>query len=410
MKFSSLSESQKFIVQTRLKDNDLVLVFSLPFCLLLPDGDYAVKLANDDIVNLNLSKVIPTIYDERLPYRGFKKGELDNISQLSVMFRNGGKKIDVSELPQVKEYGTVIKYFDKSGNQIIPELDPSDADQYESEMMNDLFKKRFKDIVPADYLEQHSGEAYHHGRRILINGEITRDRFGRFRYTKVKYNSTKQLHYKEEFNRAIKAVNILIDVYRQETFDYWITNVTEKEIFIYKNISEQHFQVASSTKGFSQIRPDHDLETVKEIKDELINPKPQLPYFMLMLDAQESLDRQKYFLSVIYAVTALESFVKMYLIICCNKRNFTAGVKKRLTSSGLTFLINTILRIFVTSNEFTDDLITRLEEGIKLRNKVIHQTKLDVSESEARSLLRDVKETARILACDLDKKDGEVKV
>lgn len=37
--------------------NKRVKVFSLPFCLLLPDGDYPVKLVDDDTVNLNLSKV-----------------------------------------------------------------------------------------------------------------------------------------------------------------------------------------------------------------------------------------------------------------------------------------------------------------------------------------------------------------
>lgn len=384
----------------------MVLVFSLPFCLLLPDGDYPVKFADDDIVNLNLSKVIPTVYDERLPFRGFKKGELDDISYLWVMFRNGGKKIDVTDLPKVEEYGIVTKYFNKSGKEVVPQLVRNDVDLHESEIMNESFKRKFRDTVPPEYLEQHTADSYYHGRQIIINGEITRDRFGRFRYTKVKYNSAKQLHYKDEFERAIRAVNILIDVYRQKTFDHWITNVTEKEIFIYKSISEQHSQMSYSTKGFSQTRPDHDSETVNEIKNELIDRRLEIPYFMLMLDAEQSLDHEKYFLSVIYAITALESFVKMYVIVHCKKVGISEKVEKNLTSARLTFLVTTILRIFVNSSELTEDLISKIEEGIKIRNRVIHQTKLDVSKQEARNVIQNVREMARILAIDLSRFDN----
>jgi hypothetical protein len=46
------------------------LAFSLPFCLLLPDNNYLVRLDKDDIVTLKLTKTIPQQYDERLPYRG----------------------------------------------------------------------------------------------------------------------------------------------------------------------------------------------------------------------------------------------------------------------------------------------------------------------------------------------------
>jgi uncharacterized protein (UPF0332 family) len=388
----------------------LVLVFALPFCLLLPDGDYAVKLADDDIVNLNLSKVIPIIYDERLPFRGFKKGELDNISYLWVMILgNGGKRIDVADLSKIKEHGIVTKYIDKRGKEIVPQLITDDVDVAESEIMNESFKEKFKDTVPSEFLEQHTADEYYQGRQIIINGELARDRFGRFRYTKVKYNSTKQLHYGDEFKRAIRAVNILIDVYREQTFDYWITNVTEKEIFIYKIINEHQFQMGYSIKGFSQTRPDHGLETVNKIKSEIIDPQPELPYFMLILDAEQSLDNEKYFLSVIYAITALESFVKMYVIFHCKKAGISKKVEKNLTSTSLFFLVTTILRMFVNPGDLSDELVSKIEVGIKLRNKIIHRTKLDVSEQEAGNVIKSVKEIARVLAFDLGKFDEGAK-
>lgn len=65
------------------------LVFSLPFCLLIPDGDYQVKLDKDEMVTLNLTKVTPKIFDERMPVRGFMKGELENIADLKIMGQKG---------------------------------------------------------------------------------------------------------------------------------------------------------------------------------------------------------------------------------------------------------------------------------------------------------------------------------
>lgn len=67
-----------------------MLIFSLPFCLLLPDDTYEVKLGEDDIVILKLSKVIPKTYDERLPFRGFLKGELETISRLKIFNPKSG--------------------------------------------------------------------------------------------------------------------------------------------------------------------------------------------------------------------------------------------------------------------------------------------------------------------------------
>lgn len=114
-----------------VKSSKMVLVFPLPFCLLLPDGDYPIKLGDNDIVNLNLTKVIPKIYDERLPYRGFLKGELNNISKLRIMFRNESKEIKVNDLSTLKDLGTVIKYYDKQNNEVIPQLLENDVNVHE---------------------------------------------------------------------------------------------------------------------------------------------------------------------------------------------------------------------------------------------------------------------------------------
>jgi hypothetical protein len=60
-------------------------------------------------------------------------------------------------------------------------------------------------------------------------------------------------------------------------------------------------------------------------------------------------------------------------------------------------------KIFVESNEFTEELIRKVSEGITLRNKIIHRSKLDVSEEDARSVLANVRALAAVLSKDIDK-------
>jgi hypothetical protein len=87
----------------------MTLVFSLPFCLLLPNGDYQVKLDKDETVTLNLTKVISKIFDERLPVRGFLKGELEKTASLWVINKKGpGRWANVDDLDQIDEQLSLI--------------------------------------------------------------------------------------------------------------------------------------------------------------------------------------------------------------------------------------------------------------------------------------------------------------
>ena len=97
------------------------------------------------------------------------------------------------------------------------------------------------------------GEHYH-GRQLVINTEVKKDSFGRFRYTKVLYKSSATLNMKDQFSRAIKAINRLIDLYRVETFDYWISNITENDILVYKIVSDKDPQIHFSTQGLLALK------------------------------------------------------------------------------------------------------------------------------------------------------------
>jgi hypothetical protein len=43
-----------------------IFAFNLPFCLHIPDGEYVVKLSENNTVTLRLTKIVPKAYDERM--------------------------------------------------------------------------------------------------------------------------------------------------------------------------------------------------------------------------------------------------------------------------------------------------------------------------------------------------------
>ncbi|CAN5560075.1 hypothetical protein BH18THE1_BH18THE1_22280 [soil metagenome] len=383
----------------------MTLVFSLPFCLLLPDGDYQIRMDDGETDTIHLTKIIPKVFDERLPYRGFRKGELENVSSLWI----NGKEVKAEDLPNSTEFGVVHKYVNKAGDEIIPQFTGDEVSISEPELINKVAKEKLSknDMIPNDgEFDEYSMGEHYHGRQLVINTEVKKDGFGRFRYTKVYYTTPKVLPLEERFIRAISSVNRLIDVYRVETGDYWITSITEDDIFIYKNVSDTETQMAYSMKGFTRAKKDKDAETVELIKNQLKNSEPQDPFMMLILDSQKSVNEGKNYLSVIYSIIALESLIKSCIIYYTKTKGLNEKMQNDLISQGIFFLVNTMLKIFVVSSDLTEDLIKKVSDGIILRNKIIHRSKLNVSEEDARNLLFNVRTMAEVLTRDIVRQYG----
>jgi hypothetical protein len=202
------------------------LVFSLPFCLSLPDGDYQVKIDKDEIVTLNLTKVIPKIFDERIPIQAFLKGELENIITLKIWdekFGAGGW-VSVDQLGQIREKKYVIEYKIKDNKRIVPEVDSSlierDVDISEDIQVD---AKKFAKLLndeefSPEIIDQMILQRPKYGRRLFVNAEVKKDPYGRFRYTKVRFRIDKEVGFEEQHEIALKFINILISKYREIYF------------------------------------------------------------------------------------------------------------------------------------------------------------------------------------------------
>lgn len=220
-----------------------MLIFSLPFCLLLPDDIYQVNLGENDIVTLKLSKVIPKTYDERLPFRGFLKGELENISRLKIFNPKSGFGgwIEKNQLNEIKDKIIVNEYETLDGVKIVPTVSNSTIDKdlnWDADIQQlALEELKKKGVDPDDEFfddEIDIRNIFKSGRRLILNCEINRDRYGRCRYTRIIYESSKLVHYEKEFPRAVRAINILVSLYRLSTNSHWITKVSQREFFTTK--------------------------------------------------------------------------------------------------------------------------------------------------------------------------------
>lgn len=281
-----------------------MLIFSLPFCLLLPDKEYQVKLEEGDIVTLELRKIIPKIFDERLPFRGFLKGELENISSLKIYnTKEGqGRWIDKNQINEIKDMHMVLEYKTSNGEKIVPTVSTSiierdmNWDEDIQQMAIDDMKNKKIDLEDdfsddADTIRN----VFTTGRRLYLNCEVYKDRFGRCRYTRIIYRSSKSIHYEKEFERAVRAINILISLYRLWTNSYWITKVSEREFFFYKTYDTRDSYHGWNEIGHSQFTADIDEGTVNKLEETLIDSKIQesfyrMPFFQLRLDARNAFD------------------------------------------------------------------------------------------------------------------------
>lgn len=367
------------------------LVFSLPFCLSVPDGDYELKLDNDEIVTLNLTKVIPKVYDERIPWRGFLKGELEKINFLRIWNKKGNIEWKtVNELAQIKEMKCIIEYRTKDGKEIFPESTPSiiEADVNIAEDFVEREKTESviepMDIENSECIDRESIQNVQKGRTLVINAEVKKDPFGRFRYTKIRFTSAKIRHFEEEFNAAIRAVNIFVTKYRRITQEYWIHKIREEDVFLYK--SSEEGDLCYATKGIVQVRPDHKSEIITSLCNSLVADEIDYPFFQFRLDAKNALEQASFHLAVIYSIIALESLVKTFLFFYLRKDEAEA---EKVLGGNLSYLVKVRLAAIFPTEKYKE-LTESIVNDIRLRNVIIHEGELSVSREDSERVVQDV--------------------
>jgi hypothetical protein len=308
-----------------------LFAFNLPFCLHVPDGEYVVKLSQNDAVALRLKKIVPKSYDERMGYRGIVDSDLHNICEVGIssMEQNGEQAknrsciVEPEDLSEIGEFCHVIYVKDKNGKMKIA-----------------------GSPLPAGCS---SHENFLTDKAICLNAEIKKDRLGRLRYARVEITSSDY-----PFPKVLLAVNKLIDAYRIVSKEYWLGRISEQVILFTTETALDGSSVGAAHMGIAKAQPDVSREHIGKLVELITSTYSVSTSDLLMLDAQKALDEENNALGVVYSITALESVAKQYVRKMAKDKGWS---EKKFGKLNLATLVNVVLRIVFSKNELSDDLM-----------------------------------------------------
>jgi hypothetical protein len=345
-----------------------LFAFNLPFCLHVPDGEYVVKLSQNDAVALRLKKIVPKSYDERMGYRGIAESDLHDICEVGIVSmeqngeqaKNRSRIVEPDDLSKIGEFCHVIYVKDKNGKMKIA-----------------------GSPLPAG---NSSHENFLTDRAIYFNAEIKKDRLGRLRYTSVEITSSSSDY---PFPKVLLAVNKLIDAYRIVSKEYWLGRISEQDILFTTETALDGSSVGATHIGIAKAQPDVSREHIGKLVELITSTYSLSTSHLLMLDAQKALDEENNALCVIYSITALESVTKQYVRKMAKDKGWS---EKKFRKLNLATLVNVVLRIVFNKDDLSDGLMKDFVSANALRNRIIHEATISVHKEEANKAFNTVQE------------------
>jgi hypothetical protein len=346
----------------------------LPFCLHVPDGEYVVKLSQNDVVALRLKKIVPKSYDERMGYRGIVDSDLHDICEVGIVSieqsgeqaKNRSRLVEPEDLSEIGEFCQVIHVKDKNGKMKIA-----------------------GSPLPAGYF---SHEDFLTDKAIYLNAEIKKDRLGRLRYTRVEITSHSPDY---PFPKVLLAVNKLIDAYRIISKEYWLGRISEQDILLTTETALDGSSVGAAHMGIAKAEPDIGRKHISRLVELITSSCPVSTSDLLMLDAQKALDEENNALAVVYSITALESVVKQYVRKMARDKGWP---EEKFVKLNLATLVNVVLRIIFDKLELSDGLMKDFVSANILRNRIIHEATISIKKEEASKAFNTAQELVKKLA------------
>lgn len=111
-----------------------------------------------------------------------------------------------------------------------------------------------------------------------------------------------------------------------------------------------------------------------------------------------ALFEEKYALTIVYAITALESLVKQYMEKMADQKNLTELTSKQLQNMNLFNLVTIVLRLTLGKDKLPDNLVKDFIDANRLRNQIIHKAVMNVSKDDAEKAFSVVQRLITILS------------
>jgi len=134
-----------------------------------------------------------------------------------------------------------------------------------------------------------------------------------------------------------------------------------------------------------------DYLKIKELAD---SPKIMLKYLPdeLLLRATSFLQEENFRMAILEAVTALEIVVSSTIREFGHKRGISEKkIKKLIRDAGLTGNLDVVLRLLIPDDLPSKDIMSGCKGAIKIRNAIVHEGRLSVSEKEAKGAIDNIR-------------------
>ena len=401
MEEGELSELKK---REHNKGAKIKIIFPLPFCLYLKDGEYIINQNGEEIV-LSLEKKNPETFDSRLGIELLKPDKIeDNKEYLAVRVSNvveESKKtytLTRHDLEKLKTKKDIMYLLDKKPEKLIKgsELKAIKEGYW---IIGTVSEER--NFVPPPCV-------------LYMNCERRDDRRGFFRYTEVavlmaheRTNVMDSNFWGNIMDRSLNAINRLIEVYRYMTGDYYVERLTKEDINVVRKHGEMEIylnneKITQPWEMYPKLVPFIEVkngDVHRKLKEFLVKDI-QIPIVdHLLLNAKDFLQKENYKMAIIESVTALEptveDFVKNKLSSMKISNNKIDGFMEKVTLSPR---VGVMLKLFVDPNQFKHTIIDEISSTIKIRNKIVHEERIRVDKGEAEKAVKNIENLINFLA------------
>lgn len=223
--------------------------------------------------------------------------------------------------------------------------------------------------------------------------EPIRDRWGIEAHSDVEVYTDKNFEDVEEAeNFAIQVINRFVKSYRYyDTEAVHLVPLIREDLFGLTLINPQGEGVIGvALGGGMRVYDPMRTQLVSDAIEGTLREKEAVPLWAeLMLNAEQYLYQGDYRHSVLESVIGLEVVLAAFITKACTEKGILEKeAEKFIEDVGITGNIKITLRLLLDpSIQIEDEVLQKCKGGITIRNKIVHEGRKDVTETEAKDTL-----------------------
>ena len=225
------------------------------------------------------------------------------------------------------------------------------------------------------------------------NIEVIRDRWGIDAHSDVEIYTDKRFDKPEQAESfALELINDFVKRYRYYDKDaIHLVPLTREDLFGLNVLSDGHGVISMSLAGgITVANPLRNHEISNKIEQSLTEGEDVPFWEELMLNAEQYCYQTEFRHSILESVIALELVISRFIREKCTKLGIgKKEVEKYIHDVGLTGNIKVTLKLLLTSGKLPkEEVMQKCKGSIGIRNKIVHEGRKNVSETDAKDAIQ----------------------